>query len=202
MGVYGSSPAAGFARWKRRVCHFYQAKESIMAQSNTAQAVSGKTTDEKHNALSVRTGSTASNAIASTDQTPTKRASTTSAAKSVLNRSQKVKAKNVGSSKPTTKQETKSLSSSKVTSEGKAIAKPRDKPRRVTKADHLISMISKPNGAQLSILCTKLDWQPHSIRGTISTLRKMGRPIELRKTKFSREAVYAIRSTSVGKPAS
>lgn len=62
-----------------------------------------------------------------------------------------------------------------------------------TKKQLLLAMISKPKGARLSTLCDKLGWQPHSVRGSISTLKKGGVDIERRVSSKGGEAVYMVR---------
>jgi hypothetical protein len=59
-------------------------------------------------------------------------------------------------------------------------AKPRPfKPAGRTKSGELCKLLSRRSGATVAQLQRRLDWQPHTIRATISRLRSAGVAIEL-----------------------
>ena len=82
--------------------------------------------------------------------------------------------------------------SSEVTSASKV----KKSGKRQTKKAKLIQPLSKSNGARLSVLAEKLEWQTHTVRAALSGLRKEGFELTLSKSAKSGEAVYAIRSGS------
>jgi biotin operon repressor len=63
-----------------------------------------------------------------------------------------------------------------------------------TKKDRLISLLSKPKGAQVSVLCKALGWQKHTVRAALSGLRKQGMAIETSRSVNDVEAIYTLRS--------
>jgi hypothetical protein len=67
-----------------------------------------------------------------------------------------------------------------------------DKPSKKTKKDQLVALLSKPNGARVSVIVQRLGWQPHTVRAALSGLRKQGFEIATSKSSKSGEAVYAI----------
>jgi biotin operon repressor len=66
--------------------------------------------------------------------------------------------------------------------------------RNKTKKDRLISLLSKPKGAQVSVLCKALGWQKHTVRAAMSGLRKQGMAIETSRSVNDVEAIYTLRS--------
>nr|WP_238484225.1 DUF3489 domain-containing protein [Oricola indica] len=48
------------------------------------------------------------------------------------------------------------------------------KPAAKTKKDQLVALLSKPNGARISVIVERLGWQPHTVRAALSGLRKQG----------------------------
>lgn len=60
------------------------------------------------------------------------------------------------------------------------------------KSDQLVTMLKKPNGMRVSLICEKLEWQAHTVRAAISGLRKKGFAVSRSKAKRSGETVYAI----------
>lgn len=61
-----------------------------------------------------------------------------------------------------------------------------------SKKDQLIALLSKPNGARVSVLVDRLGWQAHTVRAALSGLRKQGLGITTSKSTKTGEAVYAI----------
>lgn len=66
-----------------------------------------------------------------------------------------------------------------------------------SKRDQLIGLLSKPNGARVSVLVERLGWQPHTVRAALSGLRKQGFEIATSKSSKTGETLYAI----TGQPA-
>ena len=50
---------------------------------------------------------------------------------------------------------------------------------KTTKSEHMLTMLTKPQGASIAELQKATGWQAHSIRGALSTLRKNGTPVLL-----------------------
>lgn len=50
--------------------------------------------------------------------------------------------------------------------------------KKTSKAARVLTMLAKPKGASLGVICTATGWQPHSARAAISGLRKAGHAIE------------------------
>lgn len=67
-----------------------------------------------------------------------------------------------------------------------------------SKKDQLIGLLTKPNGARVSVLGERLQWLPHTVRAALSGLRKQGFQIAASKSAKTGETVYAI----TGQPAS
>ena len=61
------------------------------------------------------------------------------------------------------------------------------------KQDQLIGLLSKPNGARISVVIEKLGWQAHTVRAAVSGLRKRGFEIATSKSAKTGEIVYAIK---------
>lgn len=61
-----------------------------------------------------------------------------------------------------------------------------------SKKDQLIALLSKPNGARVSVLVDRLGWQAHTVRAALSGLRKQGVGITTSKSAKTGEAVYTI----------
>ncbi len=66
------------------------------------------------------------------------------------------------------------------------------KPGGKSKKDQLIALVSKPNGARISVLVDRLGWQAHTVRAALSGLRKQGVEIATSKSAKTGEAVYTI----------
>ncbi|WP_170758953.1 DUF3489 domain-containing protein [Ruegeria lacuscaerulensis] len=52
--------------------------------------------------------------------------------------------------------------------------------RKQTKIDKVQALLRRPSGASLEALCKATGWRPHSVRATISGLRKKGVTIKRR----------------------
>lgn len=72
----------------------------------------------------------------------------------------------------------------KSASSGKSVPK--------SKQDQLVVLLSKPNGARVSVISERLGWQAHTVRAAISGLRKRGHEIVTTKSQKTGEIVYAI----------
>ncbi len=70
------------------------------------------------------------------------------------------------------------------------------KKKNKTKKDRLISLLSKPKGARVSVLCKALGWQKHTVRAALSGLRKQGAAIKTSRSAKGDEAVYSLRTQS------
>lgn len=73
-----------------------------------------------------------------------------------------------------------------------AIGDQNGKAARKSKKDQLIGLLTKPNGARVSVLIERLQWQGHTVRAALSGLRKQGFEIATSKTAKTGETVYAI----------
>ncbi len=67
---------------------------------------------------------------------------------------------------------------------------PQDPPKKKTKKALTLEMISRPEGASLEALCTATNWKKHSVRGSISQLKRKGHNII--STKVDGERSYSI----------
>ena len=56
----------------------------------------------------------------------------------------------------------------------------------------LIDLLSRKNGGRSDALCTKLCWQPHTLRAAISGLRKVGFKVETASQTSKGGARYRI----------
>ena len=65
-----------------------------------------------------------------------------------------------------------------------------------SKKDQLVALLSKPNGARVSLLVERLGWQAHTVRAALSGLRKQGFEISTSKSAKTGETVYAITGQS------
>jgi len=63
-----------------------------------------------------------------------------------------------------------------------------------SKQDQLIALLSKPNGARISVIVERLGWQAHTARAAVSGLRKRGFEVATSKSPKTGEIVYAIRT--------
>ena len=63
---------------------------------------------------------------------------------------------------------------------------------KTSNKDQLIALVAKPGGARISILTDKLGWQAHTVRATLSGLRKQGHQILATKAPKTGEAVYRL----------
>lgn len=61
-----------------------------------------------------------------------------------------------------------------------------------SKKDQLIALIAKADGARISVLVERLDWQAHTVRAALSGLRKEGHQILASKSPRTGEAVYRL----------
>jgi predicted DNA-binding transcriptional regulator len=70
-----------------------------------------------------------------------------------------------------------------------------------SKQDQLIVLLSKPNGARISVIVERLGWRAHTVRAAVSGLRKRGFKIATSKSAKTGEIVYAIKARPVEKAA-
>ena len=68
---------------------------------------------------------------------------------------------------------------------------------KTSKKDQLLALITKPGGTRISILTEKLGWQAHTVRATLSGLRKQGHQILATQAPKTGEAVYRLVSPDV-----
>ena len=68
----------------------------------------------------------------------------------------------------------------------------RKRPANTSKKDQLLALIAKPGGTRISMLTEKLVWQAHTVRATLSGLRKQGHQILATKAPKTGEAVYRL----------
>ena len=61
-----------------------------------------------------------------------------------------------------------------------------------SKKDQLVAMLSKPNGARISVIVGRLGWQAHTVRAALSGLRKQGLEVTNSKSSKTGETVYSI----------
>lgn len=61
-----------------------------------------------------------------------------------------------------------------------------------SKKDQLVALLSKPNGARISVIVERLGWQAHTVRAALSVLRKQGVEVAASKSPKTGETVYAI----------
>jgi hypothetical protein len=86
----------------------------------------------------------------------------------------------------------------RAATERKSHATPKSKTARAgkqdrkSKKDQLVALLSKPNGARVSVIVQRLAWQAHTVRAALSGLRKQGFEIATSKSSKTGEAVYAI----------
>jgi hypothetical protein len=74
-----------------------------------------------------------------------------------------------------------------------ARAKEASKPRAESKGAKILELIGRPKGASLAEIMKATSWQPHSVRGFLSTdAKKHGLKIESAKTDTG-DRVYQIR---------
>lgn len=69
---------------------------------------------------------------------------------------------------------------------------------KASKKDQLIGLLSKPNGARVSVIAERLQWQAHTVRAALSGLRKQGFEITTSKAAKTGETVYAITGQLAG----
>jgi len=84
----------------------------------------------------------------------------------------------------------------------RAAAKPKSagtgKAAQKSKKDQLVALLSKPNGARISVIVERLGWQAHTVRAALSGLRKQGAEVAASKSSKTGETVYAIVAPPVG----
>ena len=61
-----------------------------------------------------------------------------------------------------------------------------------SKRAQLVALLSKPNGARISVIVERLGWQAHTVRAALSGLRKQGIAIKAAKSQKTGETVYSI----------
>ena len=61
-----------------------------------------------------------------------------------------------------------------------------------SKKEELLALVTKPGGTRISILTEKLGWQAHTVRATLSGLRRQGHQILATKAPKTGEAVYRL----------
>lgn len=74
-----------------------------------------------------------------------------------------------------------------------------DNQDKTSKKDQLVALLSKPNGARVSIIAQRLGWQSHTVRAALSGLRKQGFEIATSTSSKNGETVYAIAARPTGK---
>lgn len=67
-------------------------------------------------------------------------------------------------------------------------------PKRETKADQVISLLKRKQGATLEEMAQATGWLPHTTRAAMTGLKKRGHAIE--RTKVDGVSRYAITATS------
>ena len=67
-----------------------------------------------------------------------------------------------------------------------------------SKKDQLVALLSKPNGARISVIVERLGWQAHTVRAALSGLRKQNIEVVTSRSPKTGETVYAIVVPSVG----
>ncbi len=60
---------------------------------------------------------------------------------------------------------------------------PDEKAKPTSKKDQVLALISRPNGATLEEIMTKMNWLRHTVRGFISIMNKAGAKIESSKNE-------------------
>lgn len=76
------------------------------------------------------------------------------------------------------------------------------KPGGKSKKDQLFSLLSKPNGARISVIVERLGWQAHTVRAALSGLRKQGFEIATSKSAKTGETNYKIVGHTTGESGS
>ena len=61
-----------------------------------------------------------------------------------------------------------------------------------SKKDQLVALLSKPNGARISVIVERLGWQAHTVRAALSGLRKQNIEVVTSRSPKTGETVYAI----------
>jgi|GEM_PF-938170 len=89
--------------------------------------------------------------------------------------------------KAATKRKLRAVTKSTRAGTGKSAAK--------SKKDQLVALLSKPNGARISVIVERLGWQAHTVRAALSGLRKQGVEVTASKSSKTGETVYAIVSS-------
>jgi len=92
--------------------------------------------------------------------------------------------------KPAAKRKPRAVDQPKSSGTGKAGPK--------SKKDQLVALLSKPNGARISVIVERLGWQAHTVRAALSGLRKQGIEVAASKSPKTGETVYAIVVPPVG----
>ena len=67
-------------------------------------------------------------------------------------------------------------------------------PKRETKADKVIALLKRKQGASLDEMVQATDWMPHTARAAMTGLKKKGHAIE--RTKVDGVSRYAIIATT------
>ncbi len=62
--------------------------------------------------------------------------------------------------------------------------------RAGTKTAAVIEMLRRPEGATVPEIMVAMGWQPHSVRGFLSNLRRAGQPVESRKREGGARAYF------------
>ena len=95
-----------------------------------------------------------------------------------------IKTEAQATNKPVAKRKPRAAIKPKSAGTGKSAAK--------SKKDQLVALLSKPNGARISVIVERLGWQAHTVRAALSGLRKQGIEIATSKSPKTGETVYAI----------
>jgi len=68
------------------------------------------------------------------------------------------------------------------------------KPKRVSKKEQLVRMLSSKAGADIMTISKKFAWQPHTTRAALTGLRKAGFELAAEKPREGKPARYRITS--------
>lgn len=101
-----------------------------------------------------------------------------------------IEAETQATNKPFAKHKPRAAIKPKLAGTGKSAAK--------SKKDQLVALLSKPNGARISVIAERLGWQTHTVRAALSGLRKQGVEVAASKSPKTGETVYAIVAPPVG----
>jgi len=95
-----------------------------------------------------------------------------------------IKSEAQATNKPVDKRKPRAAIKPNLAGTGKSAAK--------SKKDQLVALLSKPNGARISVVVDRLGWQAHTVRAALSGLRKQGIEVATSKAPKTGETVYTI----------